>query len=317
MARSVSDAAQLLQVIAGADPNDNYTSAIPNGGQLPDYSAALKNDSLSGAKFGVARNIFSVFEDNTTGPVLDAFEKSLDVIRSAGATIVDANFTGLETYIANGSQSETIVLGSEFISGLAEYLAELTYNPLGVTSLEDVRNFTVSFPAEEYPSRNVRVWDEALALGYNASDIRHFQAVQMDKMIGTQSGVPGALMNQSLDAILLPTAFAPPVAAIVGNPVVTVPMGFYPPNTTVTPNQRGNLVAVGPNIPYVEAIASPVVFIALTDGRARFGFSFLGDAYSEASLISYAYAFEQRTMVRNMIQPYIVPNTEVADVVGG
>ena len=42
----------------------------------------------------------------------------------------------------------------------------------------------------------------------------------------------------------------------------------------------------------------------------------MGRAWSEASLIGYAYAYEQRTMVRNKVQPYIVPNTELSDVVG-
>jgi len=47
-----------------------------------------------------------------------------------------------------------------------------------------------------------------------------------------------------------------------------------------------------------------------------FGISFIGPAWSEASLIGFAYAFEQRTMVRNKVQPYIVPSTELVDVVG-
>jgi amidase len=50
-------------------------------------------------------------------------------------------------------------------------------------------------------------------------------------------------------------------------------------------------------------------------GSDRFGFSFLGRKWSEAELISYAYAFEQRTMARNKVQPYLVPNIELADVI--
>ena len=46
------------------------------------------------------------------------------------------------------------------------------------------------------------------------------------------------------------------------------------------------------------------------------GLSFIGPAFSEASLIGFAYAYEQRTMVRNQVQPYIVPKTELVDVVG-
>lgn len=48
----------------------------------------------------------------------------------------------------------------------------------------------------------------------------------------------------------------------------------------------------------------------------RFGLSFIGAAWSEASLIGYAYAYEQRTQTRNKVRPYIVPATELVDVVG-
>lgn len=247
MARTVKDAAALLQVLAGPDPNDNYTSAIPNGGVLPDYVAACNCSALEGAKFGVARNAIAALMDNTTGPILSAFQSSLDVLTGAGASVVDANFTQLEDFL--NSNNETIVLGTEFISELNTYLEELTFNPLDLTTLDGVRNFTQSFPAEEYPSRDTGVWDSALALGYNDTDVRHWDAVLADQELGGPGGLLGALDSQGLDAILLPTAFAPSFAAIVGAPVATVPLGFYPLNQTIIMNQRGNLVATGPNIP--------------------------------------------------------------------
>ena len=46
-----------------------------------------------------------------------------------------------------------------------------------------------------------------------------------------------------------------------------------------------------------------------------FGLSFMGQRFSEAKLIGLAYAYEQRTLVRNKVQPYIVPNTELPAVV--
>ena len=42
----------------------------------------------------------------------------------------------------------------------------------------------------------------------------------------------------------------------------------------------------------------------------------MGRAWSEADLIGYAYAFEQRTMVRDQVQPYLVPTVELVNVVG-
>ena len=42
----------------------------------------------------------------------------------------------------------------------------------------------------------------------------------------------------------------------------------------------------------------------------------MGAKWSEEKLIGLAYAFEQRTKVREMITPYIQPKTELVDVVG-
>lgn len=94
---------------------------------------------------------------------------------------------------------------------------------------------------------------------------------------------------------MLPTDFSPGLPALVGSPVITVPLGYYPGNTTVMRNGRDTLVEIAPNIP--------------------FGLSFIGPAWSEANLIGFAYAFEQRTMVRNQVQPYLVPNVELKDIV--
>ncbi|KAI9662636.1 MAG: hypothetical protein M1831_002679 [Alyxoria varia] len=266
MARTVQDAASLLQVIAGSDTRDNYTSAIPNEGTLPDYTAACRNDSLKGSAFGVPRNVIDRLSTNSTSPILNAFEHSLGVIRRAGGIVKEANFTALDESLH--SDNESIVLGSEIVTGLATYLDELIINPLNLESLRQVRNFTETFPPEQYPSRDVAEWDEALALGYNSTDVRHWRAVEADMYLGGPGGVLGALKRQNLDAILLPTAFSSSFAAIVGSPVVTgafikpasesmsladtilpVPMGSYPSNTSVQMNDRGNLVATAPNVP--------------------------------------------------------------------
>ncbi|MCJ1478029.1 hypothetical protein MMC13_006704 [Lambiella insularis] len=295
MARTVKDAAYLLQAIAGKDPNDNYTSAIPFD-TLPDYVAACNFSGLAGKRIGIPRNV--IYKEKEDAPVLAAFEAAIGTIRKAGATVIDnLNITAyaLDQYF-NGNAS-IIVLEADFVSDLpGEYLSKLVRNPKNVHDLEEVRNFTQHFEQEDYPSRDTGVWDAALALGFNNTDPRFWDAYQINLVTGGTQGILGLLANYSLDALILPTDFAPGLPALVGTPAVTVPMGFYPSNTTILMNSRGTLVATGPNIP--------------------FGISFIGTAFSEASLISYAYAFEQRTMVRNKVQPFIVPNTELSDIVG-
>jgi amidase len=42
----------------------------------------------------------------------------------------------------------------------------------------------------------------------------------------------------------------------------------------------------------------------------------MGAKWSEETLIGFAYAFEQRTHIRSKVQPYILPNIQLEDVVG-
>lgn len=297
MARTVKDAAHVLQVIAGPDAYDNYTQANPFNGTLPDYAKACNLDALKGKRIGVPRNYIGLLgpRDEATAPILDAFEDALKIIAEAGATIVDnTNYTAYEQYL--NSSAEGIVLDADFVANLKSYLDQLTYNPTGVGSLADVRNFTQTFPPEEYPSRDTATWDESLALNFTNTSPEFWAAYQEDLYLGGAGGLLGALANYSLDAVVVPTAVASGISAIIGAPLVTVPLGFYPPNTTVQTNRRGNLNATAPNIP--------------------FGISFAGKHWSEESLIGFAYAYEQRTMTRRKSLPYILPGTELATVMG-
>jgi len=67
--------------------------------------------------------------------------------------------------------------------------------------------------------------------------------------------VTGVLERLNLDALIMPTDYSPNLPAYAGTPVVTVPMGYYPSNSTVAKSSRG-LVEVGPNIPYDRAPCS-------------------------------------------------------------
>ncbi|KAF2084470.1 amidase [Saccharata proteae CBS 121410] len=293
MARTVKDAAYILQAIAGLDPYDNYTSAIPNNGTLPDYVAACNFSSLHGARIGIPANVIEAYNtDGSYATEVTAFNAAIPILKAAGATIVpQANFTAFTDYAA--SNNESLVLNADFLVNLASYLGLLTYNPNNITNLAQLRAFTQSFPKEDYPDRDTAVWDEALEQGWNNTDPRFWQAYQDDLYLGGEGGVLGALDRDNLDAVVLPTSFSPGPAAIIGSPVVTVPLGFYPKNSSVEMSSRG-LVDTGPDVP--------------------FGFSFMGRRFSEARLIGLAYAFEQRTMARNKVQPYIVPTTELIDV---
>lgn len=299
MARTVKDAAYILQAIAGPDQYDNYTSAIPwasnsSNASTPDYIAACTFGALKGKRIGIPRNAIGT-RTNSTAAIFNAFEAAIQVLIAAGATIVDnTNYTAYASYL--NSTAEDTVLSGDFKPNLAAYLSQLTYNPNNVTNLADVTNFTKSFPAEEYPSRDTAIFDASLALNFTNTDYTFWSAYQYNQYLGGAGGLLGALSTYNLDAVVVPTRSASGISAIIGAPIVTVPLGALPEGTPVRTNARGNLNATAPNIP--------------------FGLSFVGERWSEERLIGMAYAFEQRTMVRRRVTPYIVPTVELRDVVG-
>lgn len=95
VAKTVRDAARLLQPMVGRDPRDNYTSAIPfEEAKTPNYEAAANDpEKLRGARLGVPTNALALFNIPETDPVIKAYRAAIELMRGAGAEIVEANFT--------------------------------------------------------------------------------------------------------------------------------------------------------------------------------------------------------------------------------
>jgi amidase len=114
MTRSLRDAAIVLSIIAGKDPNDNYTLAQPD--VVPDYTKALRKDSLKGKRIGVPRHVYLNTGDSGVEPaILVEFEKALDVLRGLGATIVDpADMPSAEELILSDLDYEDLAAKVDF-----------------------------------------------------------------------------------------------------------------------------------------------------------------------------------------------------------
>ncbi len=80
LARTARDCARILTVIAGQDPHDPTSAAVP----VPDYEAGLDGD-LRGIKIGVPT---AYFLETADAPVVAAFEASMAALAGRGATIV-------------------------------------------------------------------------------------------------------------------------------------------------------------------------------------------------------------------------------------
>jgi len=296
LARSMSDAAIVLSIIAGPDPNDNFTLAQPL--PVPNYSMALSNTSLVGKRIGVPRAVF--LNDTLTGndPYVNVvFEQALGTLRALGATIVDpADLPS--AYDIYNSNNETVVLDTDFKVQLNAWFDSLIANPSGVTSLAELIAFDNANPTLEepigYTSQSELIASEATT-GFNTS---YYQSLAFDKELGATRGIDAALKTYALDALVLPApGFTTVPAAIAGYPIVTVPLGFYPDNVTIA--------SAGPNTVY-PAPGVPI------------GLSFLGTAWSEYQLIGFGYAYEQRTQTRlqRRAYPAAIPTTQLTDVIG-
>ena len=97
MTRTLEDAAVVLQVIAGPDPDDPVTvpgtaaarDFSPGGhpATIPDYRAALRLDGLKGRRIGVLRQAYE--RDTTDAEIVKVFAAAIEDLKRAGAVIVD------------------------------------------------------------------------------------------------------------------------------------------------------------------------------------------------------------------------------------
>ena len=140
MARHVYDVAAALGVMTGVDSADGAT-AESRGRFETDYTQYLDPGVLAGARIGVARDFLG--QDGDVDWVVEA---SLDVMREAGATIVDVR---LPRWLLEASGDfYTVVRYREFRAQIAEYLA--TLDPRFHASLADLvkRSVRLTAPAE-------------------------------------------------------------------------------------------------------------------------------------------------------------------------
>ncbi len=82
LTRDVTDAALLLNVIAGHDPHDGTTLPVPT----PDYTAALQGQDLRGVRVGVPREYFV---EGLQPAVARAVRAAIEQLAALGAEIVD------------------------------------------------------------------------------------------------------------------------------------------------------------------------------------------------------------------------------------
>jgi Asp-tRNA(Asn)/Glu-tRNA(Gln) amidotransferase A subunit family amidase len=264
IARTVEDAAALLDVVAGFDPQDPITQN--SEGRIPkSYQAFLDPRALKGARIGV----FRLYVDAPSGdPQIKALtERAILDLKAQGAQIVDPfvipDFDGLTKNIFCG----------DFQSDLNDYLAK---HGQGTTykNLAEIIESGLYLPYIEGRLKSAA----AAKPGSEADRTVCPDVYHNDKKIAFRNAIRAAMARSKVQAIIYPTWSNAPrkvgddkspagdnsqiLSPQTGFPAITVPMGY----------SHGDLPA---------------------------GLTFLGDSFDEGTLIKFAYAYEQATKHRH------------------
>ncbi len=259
IASSVTNAAALLSALAGSDPADPATREAD--AKRGPYLAVLKPDALKGKRLGVL-----TYATGYHAATDAAFARAVEVLKALGADVVPLPGFRPDPRIG---PDETLILQAEFRAGIDAYL-EIAPAAVKTRSLADLIAFNAATPGETplFAQETFEASAKAPAL----TDSAYLSARDEAKRLAGAEGIDKLLADNRLDALIAPTTSpawridvvvgdqflrsASGMAAVAGYPHLTVPMG------------------------QVEGL--PV------------GLSFIGPAWSEARLLAFGYAYEQK-----------------------
>ncbi|TMK21406.1 MAG: amidase [Actinobacteria bacterium] len=217
MARNVTDAASLLQAMAGRDPSDAPFDEAPGGPPVrPDYLSALRPGALRGTQLGYSpADVNSLPADQAT-----VFNRALADLRAAGAVLVTTN-TLSNTSLAG--LTELSEIPNEFKFGVNHYLANDAGPGLPVKNLTDIVIYNQQHPQQMKYGQRFIIASDATPGIYGEPTALASRTVTIES---SRYAIDSVLSAHQLDAYLTPGAFYANIGAAAGYPTVIVPMGF-------------------------------------------------------------------------------------------
>ena len=265
MARTVRDAALLLNGMIGRDASDSAMRGAPTS--LPtDYTRTLDIDGLKGLRIGVARNYFGF--DTRVDRIM---EDAIRVMRERGAVIIDnVNVPNADKYGAE----ETEVLQHEFKAGLNAYLSTLPTS-IPVHSLAELILWNEKNHERELQWFGQETFTASQKRGPLSSP-SYRRARETCVRLSRREGLDVALRRTRCDLLIGPT----------GGPAWTIDL--------IAGDHFGGGVSSAPAVagyPHLTVPAGKVAGLPV-------GISFFGAAWSEPVLFRAGFAFEQATSHR-------------------
>ena len=264
IARTVTDAARLLDVMAGYDPGDPIT-AFGVGRKPESYTQSLRTDALKGARIGVMTNLFGKAERHAE--VNRVMEGVIERMAGLGATIVRFDLPDYDTLapIVSTSQLEARTVMDRYFAALGPNAPIKSFAELVATKTSAVQ-----------PTLEAEI---AVVDGMNSQAYKE-RTLNRDKL---RLAVAKTMADLDLQAILYP------LQKILVAPV-----------TAEEQFERNGTLSNGTGFP---AVTFPGGFSAPTSSAplgVPVGAELLGPDYSEVRLLGYAYAFEQASGLRKL-----------------
>jgi Asp-tRNA(Asn)/Glu-tRNA(Gln) amidotransferase A subunit family amidase len=271
IARSVRDAALLLDVIAGYDRNDPVTAQAV--GQIPKtYTAFLTPDGLKGARLGIIRQPIDLKADPSSEDyrkVKTIIDRAIVDLRKLGAEVVDpVAIPDLAQRVARAWDVNVF----ETEPAMNKYLAEHPNAPF--KTLRDIL-----LTGKVVPSR-VRVLMSSV--GRSTEEAGYLQALRINEEV--RQHVFSVMADHQLDALVHATYDHQP--SEIG------PRDMTDPQLDTT--GRGSNRRLAPVLGF-PALTVPAGF---TSDGLPVGLELLGRPFAEPTLFRLGYAYEQATRHR-------------------
>ncbi len=264
--KTVADAALLLGIIAGLDPNDSTSLDAP----VPDYRSDLKDD-LRGVRLGLPKEYLS---DGIDREIRAATDAAAAHFSSVGAEIIEVSLPHTESAI----DAYYIIATAEASANLARFdgvrYGYRTENP---QSLLEHYNRTrgEGFGAEV--KRRIILGTYVLSSGYY--DAYYLRAQKVRTLIRQDF----ARAFEKVDALISPTT--PEPAFKIGERSAD-PLRMY----------LADIFTNAANLAGICGISVPCGFATTPEGtELPIGLQIMGKALDEARILQVAHAFEQST----------------------
>ena len=259
-ARTVEDAAALLEVISGYDPHDSTSLNLP----VENYRKSLGND-LKGMKIGLVKEFI---QEGLTPDVEKAIKSAVDTYKALGAEVIEISLPNIKHSIG----IYYILATAECSSNLARFDGvRYGHRTENAKNLLDMYCKTRAEGFGPEVKRRIMLGTYALSSGYY--DAYYKKAQQMRRIV-TEDFLKAF---SQVDALIAPTC--PNTAFDLGSKTED-PLAMY----------LTDIATIGANLAGIPALSVPAGFDK--DGMP-IGLQIMSPQLTEARLFNVAYKFEQ------------------------